>query len=212
MSRLRIAKVNEFPEGLLKERWPETSKTEADEDYVKRIIDDVKDSGDSALLKFTKEFDKAILDPSMIPVDESEVDEAYAYVTREQVNALKESITRLKLLSQSILERARARARVGTGSRPPQFLRATATFLRSPRRFARLMGLPLNRVANSSSVSSISSISAGPSVPGPARYPGSPEVSANFTFEGHTSWTVYPLPSYVIPLNTGRFHQSRSAG
>ncbi len=105
MSRLRIAKVNEFPEGLLKERWPETSKTEADEDYVMGIIDDVKDSGDSALLKFTKEFDKAILDPSMIPVDESEVDEAYAYVTREQVNALKESITRLKLLSQSILER-----------------------------------------------------------------------------------------------------------
>ena len=44
---------------------------------VRTIIDDVKEEGDKALLKYTEKFDKILLDATKLKVTDKEINEAY---------------------------------------------------------------------------------------------------------------------------------------
>ncbi|MBY8982172.1 MAG: histidinol dehydrogenase, partial [Candidatus Lokiarchaeota archaeon] len=59
------------------------------ENDVNRIIHDVKNNGNNALIRYTKEFDKVELKKEEIKVKESEIQEAYKYVDEKLINALK---------------------------------------------------------------------------------------------------------------------------
>lgn len=56
---------------------------------VSGIIDDVKKNGDTAIIKYTKEFDKVNLSSENLKVHESEIDEAYGVVGKDLKNIIR---------------------------------------------------------------------------------------------------------------------------
>jgi len=67
------------------------------EEKVKRIIDDVKNNGDAAVVKYTRRFDKAKLAPKDIRVAEGEISGAFQNITSDFVNHLKTIINNVTL-------------------------------------------------------------------------------------------------------------------
>ena len=62
------------------------------QESVRRIIEDVKNSGDDALLKYTRKFDKIRLQAKRLRVTESEMNGAYQDIKPDFVNVLKLAI------------------------------------------------------------------------------------------------------------------------
>ena len=58
---------------------------------VRTIIDDVKEEGDKALLRYTKKFDKVCLTPTNLRVTDNEIKEAYKKLEEKQIDALRKS-------------------------------------------------------------------------------------------------------------------------
>ena len=58
---------------------------------VKKIIIDVRENGDEALLRYTEKFDNVRLTKSKLKVAEKEIKESYEKLEREQINALKKA-------------------------------------------------------------------------------------------------------------------------
>ena len=63
---------------------------------VQKIVDDVKDRGDAALFGYTKEFDKADINPDNIRVTEAESAEAMAQVDPELIAVMKKSLKNIR--------------------------------------------------------------------------------------------------------------------
>ena len=83
------------PKEVLAGRWPDQSTGNRELlDYVKPIVDDVAEQGDDAVRRYTERFDKVQL--GSFKVAPEEVQEAYSRVTQEQVEALRESRSRLE--------------------------------------------------------------------------------------------------------------------
>ncbi|PVX27330.1 MAG: histidinol dehydrogenase [Candidatus Bathyarchaeum sp.] len=61
------------------------------ESSVKKIVADVREQGDKALLMYTEKFDKVRLTTSKLKVDEKEIKEAYEKLEKSQINALKKA-------------------------------------------------------------------------------------------------------------------------
>lgn len=59
------------------------------EDKVRRIIEDVKNDGDEALIRYTRKFDKVKLTPKELKVSESEINGAYQNISPDFVANLK---------------------------------------------------------------------------------------------------------------------------
>jgi len=78
-------------------RIPQKSK------IVEKIINDVIKYGDSAILKYTKKYDKVKIDS--IIVDKSELKKAYKEVTANQLNSLKKSKKLLEKNEKMLLKR-----------------------------------------------------------------------------------------------------------
>jgi histidinol dehydrogenase len=64
-------------------------------DYVKTIVQDVKLNGDSALIKYTREFDGVELEAREIKVSDDEIERAFSKVELEFVNAVRVAISNL---------------------------------------------------------------------------------------------------------------------
>ena len=58
---------------------------------VRTIVDDVKEEGDKALLKYTEKFDKVRLNPTKLKVTDKEIKEAYKKLEQKQITALKKA-------------------------------------------------------------------------------------------------------------------------
>jgi histidinol dehydrogenase len=65
------------------------------ERVVQRIITDVARKGDSALFAYTGKYDKVKINPKNILVTESEIKNAYKYVLKEELSALKFAARRI---------------------------------------------------------------------------------------------------------------------
>ncbi|MGE5684899.1 MAG: histidinol dehydrogenase [Nitrososphaerota archaeon] len=72
-------------------------------EIVEKIINDVIKYGDSAILKYTKKYDKVKIDS--IIVDKSELKKAYKEVTANQLNSLKKSKKLLEKNEKMLLKR-----------------------------------------------------------------------------------------------------------
>ena len=59
------------------------------EEKVRRIIEDVRETGDEAVLKYTKRFDKANLTARELKVSEAEISGAYQSITSDFISSLK---------------------------------------------------------------------------------------------------------------------------
>ena len=62
------------------------------EDKVRRILDDVKNGGDEALIRYTRKFDKIKLTPKELRVTESEINGAYQNINPDFVSTLKVAV------------------------------------------------------------------------------------------------------------------------
>lgn len=88
---MRIVKPSEF--GIKREveyGTPEQNKA------VEQIVEDVKQHGDSALFRYTKEFDQVELNESTVRVTEEEIQAAYAKVDQDFLVALREATVQIR--------------------------------------------------------------------------------------------------------------------
>ena len=87
---MKILTAKEFEEEMLTQVL---NRGKADissiEASVKKIVADVRDEGDKALLMYTEKFDKVRLTASKLKVNEKEIKEAYKKLEKSQITALK---------------------------------------------------------------------------------------------------------------------------
>ncbi len=89
---MRIVTTQEFREKMLYQLMNRgKSDLSIISSSVKKIIDDVREKGDEALLKYTEKFDKIRLPPSKLQVGEKEIKEAYKKLEKNQINALEKA-------------------------------------------------------------------------------------------------------------------------
>ena len=62
------------------------------EEKVGRILEDVKNNGDEAVIRYTRKFDKVKLTPKELRVTEGEINAAYQNISPEFVSALKTAV------------------------------------------------------------------------------------------------------------------------
>jgi len=89
---MRIVTSQEFKEEIL-DRVMNRGKADLSSTSlaVKKIITDVRENGDGALLRYTEKFDDVRITRSKLKVAEREVKEAYKKLERSQINALKKA-------------------------------------------------------------------------------------------------------------------------
>ncbi len=97
-----MKRYTEEPE-VLTRRWPNTPAGNRELlEYVKPIVDDVAALGDQAVKEYTTRFDKVELDS--LRVSSEEVQAAYSLVSQDQVDALRESRSRLIMVESRRLD------------------------------------------------------------------------------------------------------------
>jgi histidinol dehydrogenase len=103
---LGVFRLNDVRSSLLKERWPEKKSLDQDLlEHVRRIIEDVRRRGNSALIDLTAKFDGVKLSVEDLKVSRREVEEAYSRVSDEQILAIKIVRDRVERFERNILER-----------------------------------------------------------------------------------------------------------
>jgi histidinol dehydrogenase len=76
------------------------------EDKVKRILEDVRLSGDDALIRYTRKFDKVKLSPKDLKVSESEINGAYQNINPEFVASLKVAVENVSRFYKKQMKRS----------------------------------------------------------------------------------------------------------
>ena len=66
-------------------------------DSVQKIIDDVKENGDEAVFRLTRQFDGAQIDASNIRVTKEEIDEAYSKVDPALIEVIRKAIVNIRV-------------------------------------------------------------------------------------------------------------------
>ncbi len=69
-----------------------TNRNHRIEEKVGRILEDVKNNGDEAVIRYTRKFDKVKLSPRELKVTEGEINAAYQNISPEFVQALKVAV------------------------------------------------------------------------------------------------------------------------
>ena len=67
------------------------------EEKVRKILDDVRDNGDEAVIKYTRRFDKAKLNSRQLRVSENEISGAYQDITSDFISSLKSIISNVTM-------------------------------------------------------------------------------------------------------------------
>jgi len=89
---MRILASKEFKEETLNQVLNRgKSDISSIESSVRKIINDVREQGDKALLQYTEKFDKVRLPASKLRVDEREIKEAYKKLEKSQITALRKA-------------------------------------------------------------------------------------------------------------------------
>jgi histidinol dehydrogenase len=89
---MRIVKAQEFKEELLSQVLDRgKSDVSSVESSVRKIVKDVREQGDKAILQYTEKFDKVRLTASKLRVDKKEIKEAYKKLEKSQISALRKA-------------------------------------------------------------------------------------------------------------------------
>jgi len=103
---VRVIESGSLPSDVLNKRWPNIRGVGSElTRYVKRIIDEVKRQGDSALIKFEERFDGVKLSPEMLRVNREDIERAYDKVDDKLVSAIEFSKSRVEAFQKEILKR-----------------------------------------------------------------------------------------------------------
>ncbi|HXV18572.1 MAG TPA: histidinol dehydrogenase [Candidatus Omnitrophota bacterium] len=76
------------------------------EDRVKKILEDVRLSGDDALIRYTRKFDKVKLSPKDLKVSESEINGAYQNINPDFVASLKVAVENVSRFYKKQMKRS----------------------------------------------------------------------------------------------------------
>jgi len=97
-----------LPSELLSNRWPNRRRLDSKlMSYVEKIICEVKERGDSALIEFEEKFDGANLSPDRLRVSREDIEKAYEKVSDKLISAIEYSKSRLEAFQREILSRLR---------------------------------------------------------------------------------------------------------
>jgi len=89
---MKIVTVQEFRDEMLNQVLNRgKSDISSIQSSVKTIVNDVREQGDKALLRYTEKFDKVRLPASKLKVDEKEIKEAYKKLKKSQTIALRKA-------------------------------------------------------------------------------------------------------------------------
>jgi histidinol dehydrogenase len=89
---MRIVTAQEFKEQMLNQVLNRgKSDISSIESSVRKIINDVKEQGNKALLRYTEKFDKVRLPTSKLKIDKKEIKEAYKKLEKSQITALRKA-------------------------------------------------------------------------------------------------------------------------
>lgn len=119
-----IWKASELPENWIERvRARDEGEAQLIERAVKAIIDEVRTRGNSALIKYTKKFDRATLDAEKLHVTIKEIKDAYENVAKEQISAIRFLKEKIETIERCILKRVKIKIdsdviRVGIVPRP----------------------------------------------------------------------------------------------
>jgi len=88
--KIKLFDIESIPTDTLDRRWPRSRWSDPElEKHVHAIINEVRKEGDSALLRFTREFDDVALSADALRVTRGEIESAYSEAKEEQVSALR---------------------------------------------------------------------------------------------------------------------------
>jgi histidinol dehydrogenase len=104
---VKIWKASELPPDWFRRQGTERKTTRQIENKVKAIVSKVKRNGDSALLGFTEEFDKAKIDRQNLRVKPKEIEEAYTKVSEKQVSTIRLMKDRVCAFEKRLLDRGK---------------------------------------------------------------------------------------------------------
>ncbi|MDH5687304.1 MAG: histidinol dehydrogenase [Candidatus Bathyarchaeota archaeon] len=105
-SKIKVFDIESLPRDLLDRRWPKSKWYDPElERHVRAIMNEVRERGDSALIKFAKEFDNVELSADALRVGSEEIEPAYSEVKEEQVSALRFLKSRIEYFEKERLER-----------------------------------------------------------------------------------------------------------
>ncbi len=104
---MKIWKASELPPDWFRRQGTERKTTRQIENKVKAIVSKVKRNGDSALLGFTEEFDKAKIDRQNLRVKPKEIEEAYTKVSEKQVSTIRLMKDRVCAFEKRLLDRGK---------------------------------------------------------------------------------------------------------
>jgi len=93
---------------------------------IKTIIDDVREDGDEALLKYTEKFDKIRLDSTRLKVTSKEINEAYEKLEKNQITALRRAADAIAIFHKKQL-RAKWTMQIAEGVTLGQVIRPLAS-------------------------------------------------------------------------------------
>ena len=103
---VRVIESKSLPVDVLNKRWPNIREAGSDlMSYVKRIIDEVKERGDSALIKFEERFDGVKLSPEKLRINREDIEKAYEKIDEKLISAIEFSKSRVETLQKEILKR-----------------------------------------------------------------------------------------------------------
>ncbi|MFT5169669.1 MAG: histidinol dehydrogenase [Candidatus Omnitrophota bacterium] len=83
----------------------QTSRKRHIEERVRKIVEDVQENGDEAVVKYTKRFDKATLKPRELRVPESEISGAYQGITSDFISCLKTIINNVTMFYKKQIQK-----------------------------------------------------------------------------------------------------------
>ncbi len=99
---MNLIKYNEKESNEVIEKILSRSKFEYGDEpaRVEKIVNDVKNNGDEALFRYTKDFDGIELNKNNIRVTKEEIDEAYAEVDPELIKVMRHSAERIRIFHE----------------------------------------------------------------------------------------------------------------
>ncbi|MHA2277943.1 MAG: histidinol dehydrogenase, partial [Candidatus Kariarchaeaceae archaeon] len=103
---VKILNGTQIPFEFIQRRLHPSSKLVNDlQDYVTKIIEDVRENGDQALITYTKKFDMVDLDANSLSVNEKEIQRAYGKVSKDKILALRFVKKRIENFQKAVLKR-----------------------------------------------------------------------------------------------------------
>jgi len=106
--RVRMLEGPSLPSDILENRWPNRRRLDYKlMNYVEKLICEVRERGDSALLEFEEKFDGVKLPPDRLRVNREDIEKAYEKTSDKLISAIEYAKSRVEAFQRELLSRLR---------------------------------------------------------------------------------------------------------